>query len=215
MDILRDCALNFQKLFGVDYQITAVKEQKEISVVVYFSEEHFHHLIGLNKLRDIEGLQGNRTQVFTNILNGKLTYDDIRNSAFIETVNERIKYFTQLESLLQNEIVIKFDKRKAHSTINATMLLYQKQDDVYLHLFLTSKNGNSEILIPCSFFPRKDNMYIVHQEVYKVVEIKKVDHIDIKEQGRGTLEQRILSAKDKSVQTNQLEFAKGKHEIER
>lgn len=50
----------------------------------------------------------------------------------------------------------------------------------------------------------------MHQEVYKVVEIKKVDHIEIKEQSKETLEQRILSAKDKTVQT----FTKGKHEIE-
>ncbi len=45
MGILKECALSFQKLFGIDYQITAVKGQKEICVQIYFSEEHFHHLM--------------------------------------------------------------------------------------------------------------------------------------------------------------------------
>ncbi|MVB10142.1 phage-Barnase-EndoU-ColicinE5/D-RelE like nuclease4 [Caprobacter fermentans] len=180
MDLLQASAVAFQKLTGSDYVITARKREHTIRVSVFFETGHFFHLIGLSKLRDIPVLNNkNKGNVFQRILNGEITYDTISKSAFFEAIRDRIYYFSELETLLNNEIILKFNQNKAHSLIHATMLLYRKQDDVYLHLFLTPKDSQNDILIPCSFFPRNDNKYILHQEVYKVIQIERIQHPEI------------------------------------
>lgn len=101
MDILKECDLSFQKLFGTDYVISAQKADSIIHVTVVFTAKQFFHLIGLNKLIDIPVLNNpSKQNVFERILNGNVTYNTIKNSAFIESVNERMKYFFQIESLL-------------------------------------------------------------------------------------------------------------------
>lgn len=59
--------------------------------------------------------------------------------AFIESVYDRIQYFSKLHELLDNDIILKYDKRKAYSAISATMMVHKKYDEVYLHLFSTQE----------------------------------------------------------------------------
>lgn len=194
MDLLKESALAFQRLIGSDYIITAQKGEKRICLTIYFERSQYLHLIGLNKLSDIPIFKGNSRSVFQNILDGKITYETIRQSAFFESIRERILFFPEIESLLYNEIILRFDQRKAYSTICATMLLYRKQDDTYLHLFLIRDKAKADTLVPCSFFPRKDNKYIQRQQVYKILSVRKVEHPPV---GK-SLEDRIRRAKDSS-----------------
>lgn len=56
-------------------------------------------------------------------------------------------------------------------------------------------------MIPCYFFPRKDNKYIAHQEVYKIINIEKIEHgSKLKAQ---SLSDRISTAHDKAADMNQ------------
>lgn len=199
MDLLQASAIAFQELTGSDYVITARKKDHTIRVSVFFETGQFFHLIGLSKLRDLPVLNNrNKGNVFQRILNGEITYDTVRKSTFFESIRDRIYYFSELETLLNNEIILKFNQNKAHSLIHATMLLYRKQEDIYLHLFLTPKNSQNDILIPCSFFPRSDNKYILHQEVYKVILIERIHHPEIQR----SLSDRITQARSQvDVQT--------------
>jgi len=181
MDILKECALSFQRLFGNDYIFTAAKNTHTINFRVYFESGQFPHLLGLNKLRDTpEILSQRKSSIFESILADKITYDTIKGSSFIDEISGRIQYFSQISTLLNSDIVLKFDNRKAYSTIHAKALIYQKFEDTYLHLFLNSKGDKHDILIPCSFFPRNDRKYIEHQEVYKILSIQKVPHATLK-----------------------------------
>lgn len=202
LDKLIECALLYKQLIGTDYVISAQKSNNVIKVITYFSEANFFHLLGIQKLVDVPELKTlNKANVFEMIISGKITYDTISSSVFIESVDERIQYFSKLHELLDNDIILKYDKRKAYSDISATMMVYKKYDEVYLHLFFNSRDDKSQVMIPCSFFPRKDNKYIAHQEVYKIIGIEKIEHgSKLKEQ---SLSDRISNAHDRAADMNQ------------
>ncbi len=177
MDLLKESALTFQRLVGSDYFITAQRGQAVIHLTIYFEQGQFVHLVGLSKLIDLPNLSGRSKQsLFHSILNDEITYESIRKSAFFDLISERIHCFPQIESLLDSKVVLKFNRHKAHSGINASMLLYRRQGDTYLHLFLAPDRSKTDVFVPCSFFPRDDGKYIEHQEIYKIIDIQKIGH---------------------------------------
>ncbi|WP_172611249.1 PBECR4 domain-containing protein [Eubacterium limosum] len=179
MDRLKECAERFKQYLNIDYQITAVRKEKELCFKVFFQKSNFHHLAGLHKLTDLPHISRvrNKGGVFHDVLKSGLSYAEISKSCYIGEVDKRIKYFDKIESLFEKEIILKFDSRKAYSTIQATMLLYDKIDNTYLHLFLNVFEENSPDnikLIPCSFFSSDNRKYIDGQEVYKIKKLEKI-----------------------------------------
>ncbi len=177
MDILQECAVSFEKLFHKNYVITAGRKGKLVTITIIFQAEHFHHLIGLHKLIDLPQISKakNKTIIFHNVKSAKITYDEIKSSIYIEEVDQRMKYFTNIENLLNSKIIIKFDKRKAYTSINAKFLIYELYEGIYIHLFFEPKN--QELHIPCAFFPREDAKFVNQQEIFTVLKIEKVDWI--------------------------------------
>lgn len=184
MDILQECAIAFEKLFRTDYVITAGHRGKLLKITIVFQAEQFYHLVGLQKLIDLPqvGRAKNKSSLFRNIKIGKLTYDTIKSSIHIEEVNQRIKYFHRIENLLNCNIIIKFDKRKAHTSINAEVLIYERYEEGYIQLFFQSMKH--DILAPCSFFTTNGTKYIERQETYKVLNIEKIERFPIKQEGK-------------------------------
>ncbi|MBQ8803066.1 MAG: hypothetical protein IJZ53_05495 [Tyzzerella sp.] len=53
MDALKQSTVAFQELMKYEYEIVAGSKKTLIKMVLFFSKEHFMHLIGLHKLTDL------------------------------------------------------------------------------------------------------------------------------------------------------------------
>lgn len=68
MDLLTQCAVNYQTLLNYEYCFTLGRKRKLIELILRFSESDFHHLAGLHKLKDLHIARANRSTVFRQIL---------------------------------------------------------------------------------------------------------------------------------------------------
>ena len=74
MDLLQQCAQEFERLLEIEYHITAGRKGKTVAFTISFARSDFHHLAGLHKLRDNAKIgRGRRESVFLDILEGKLS----------------------------------------------------------------------------------------------------------------------------------------------
>ena len=175
IDPLLEAASLYRQFINCEYHILAGKNQKQWELVLIFGPEHFYHLIGLQKLRDISPVISNprsKKALFENILSGKVTYSDISSSKTLSYVGERLAYFNRMDELFLESIVLRFDPRKAYCTINADVLFFKNIDESYLHIFF--KHFKENKYAPCTFFLDKTLKYVAMQEKFKVLDIKKV-----------------------------------------
>ena len=188
MDILQESALSFQKLFEFDYHVKAGKKGKLFEVTLFFNSSNFHHLLGLHKLKDLPNISNhtNKSSLFKSIIDGSITHADIKTSLNYDEIDMRLNNFNRIENILKidNEVVIKFDQHKAHTTIDANFLIYEHFNNDYLHLFFGPFNQEfPNKLVPRSFIIRNDTQYIDMQERYTLLEVKQIPkeiHVDNK-----------------------------------
>ena len=106
VDKLKECALSFSKLFDIEYYVAAGKKGELVELTLFFNIEHFYHLVGLQKLKDIQATRGDKVKTFNNILSDKLTYQDLSKSEFFSEISDRLDYFTILEHMIDSEDVL-------------------------------------------------------------------------------------------------------------
>ncbi len=82
MDKLLTCAKAFEHLLHIEYRILLGRKGTLTALTIAFASVHFHHLMGLGKLKDLQVASQNRHRVFQDILSGKLSYDAIKISDF-------------------------------------------------------------------------------------------------------------------------------------
>lgn len=119
MDILRQCALEFDKISNYNYKFTAGKSGKTFQINLSCLQEDFTHIVGLDHLTDLRDFNTHKLSVksslFEKILIGEITYDDILSSRFLDmpfrgtynsntnkeyTLSERIQRLLSIENLL-------------------------------------------------------------------------------------------------------------------
>ncbi|MCC3711719.1 Barnase-EndoU-ColicinE5/D-RelE like nuclease [Staphylococcus hominis] len=194
MTILEDAANGYQSLINKKIINIYGKKGKEIHITILFKDEHFPHLIGLDKLKDIEStIYKNREKadVHKAIIENKLTDEDIEKSSLLHrsssdndnkfyTVNERMKFFPKVVELLfnRNHVFYSFIKLKSGSQINADYLLKytiekEKTDDpTYLFLFIKKDAYIDGVYIPISFFPSNNESYFRGMPIYTLLQSK-------------------------------------------
>ena len=134
MDKLKQCLDIFTSMMGKDYYL---KLEGGFVMKIFFAKKHFHHLIGLQKLKDMPPLIANKdtnstTTIYNNIKNGRITYAQISKSAFFSDISERIDNFSKMNNLIFEKVIINFDKNKVPSApnyiplIKAKYILYNK-----------------------------------------------------------------------------------------
>ena len=176
MDLLQRCALEFTQLLDVQYHIIAGRKRKTVEFIISFERSDFHHLAGLHKLRDNARLQrGRRGDILQNILDGKITLEQIQKSAFFREMEPRLSPLSGLEQFLDsNEIIFRYNsKANAFSVIQADYLLENtwKGDSVYLFL---SQRRDEETQVCRTFFPKAGKDYTVGQPRYTLLRKEKV-----------------------------------------
>lgn len=181
MDLLINAA-DFYNEF-MKYKFTLIfgdKKRKQYIITIAAKSEHFSHLVGLDKLKDINSSiykKHNKSQIIDGIQNGDITTQQIEKSShytherFEQSIKNRLEFFPLLQPIFENgwnkeEVTFIFIKKKAYSKIDADYLIRFKMSrdskDYYLNLFLKKDNFSAEF-IPISFFPRLNNDYEENQ----------------------------------------------------
>ena len=110
MSNILDAAKTFEKLQEIQYEFVLAKKNKSITLNISFEKYQFHHLAGLQYLRDIESLNKDREKVFNEILSNKISVSEIEASDNFSKVSARIHFLAELENIFDsNDTVFKYD----------------------------------------------------------------------------------------------------------
>lgn len=145
---------------------------------VMFYREQFCHLLGLQHIfyenkSACTGIKG-----YSKIKNGKLTVKELKNhnKEKYNSVKERLNNFSKLYQLMIKGELVKFyvDRTRPSTVISADFVIFQKETEHILHLFLRKENTDSNIFAPVSFVIKSVNdkapkQFIEFQEYKKIV----------------------------------------------
>ncbi|OAA85389.1 PBECR4 domain-containing protein [Clostridium coskatii] len=172
MDKLKKCAVIFKYLLNIQYKIKLGRKGKLTEFNINFKECDFHHLVGLQKLKDISRLKAKREKVFNDILEDRISYEMISSSPFFEKdegkniigIKERIDYFLHITELLDsNNIYFKYSQnRNASSNIQCEYILENKYLERIVYILL-DKRTDCDYRYCRSFFPKDKKDYIIRQ----------------------------------------------------
>lgn len=175
MDLLQECAKSFESLLPFQYHIVAGRKGKILDFTISFDQADFHHLAGLHKLTDnVRFLTGKRTAIMQQILSGRLTLAQARQSAFFSQMEPRLKQLSHLEQFLDsNEIIFRYNS-KAHtfSVIQADYLLQNDFEGQPVYLFLAQRTRESTQVCR-TFFPKAEKDYAQGQPRYTLLKKEK------------------------------------------
>lgn len=179
MDILLEAAENFKKLFDIKYDILLGKKGKEVNIIVTFRNIDFHHLAGLQYIKDMPELNRSRDKVFNDICTDSNLRKKIYNSAFFPKIEDRIKALIRLEALLDNEkLVFNYDyKKNKTSKIKADLLIQASDENQVITFIFCEKNQkcNTPAEVYCKSIFHKGNIdYTKYQSRYTVLKMKKI-----------------------------------------
>lgn len=175
MDLLIKCASAYQKLIGCEYLFTLGRKGKITEIALRFSDTDFHHLAGLHKLKDISIARANRSTVFTQILNGQITFQTIAKSQFLPEIKSRLNSLPHLESLLDgNQIIFRYNQKiYPFSAIESEFLLKMGDGTILGITFLFLDQSKQGIYFCKSFFPMEKTDYTRGQMQYTLLKKEK------------------------------------------
>ena len=180
MDTLYKNAIIFHNLTNKKYDIYAGSKNQAINIKVVFEPKHFHHIIGLHKLTDLDIFNASlsKEKMFFKIKDKLITDTDIEKSCFYPDIADRLKYVSLLENIFDtNDFVIRFNKNMAKSSINADYVITYEIESAKLHIFLKKYEDSNECYIRSFFACDKTNDTYTHgQKKYKI--IKNIKYID-------------------------------------
>lgn len=176
-DLLKKCALIFNKLTGYQYRFILGRKGKLVEIVLSFSDTDFHHLVGLHKLKDLAIARDNRSAVLCKILSGQITYNTIEKSAFSDESRLRLEAFQHIENLLDGEqIIFRYNQKAApYSNINGDYLLKMGDGATLAISFLFIDKNDNGVYFCRSFFPMEQNDYSKNQAQYTLLKKEKIN----------------------------------------
>ena len=175
MNLLMKCATSYQKLMDYEYRFTLGRKGKLTKITLQFPITNFHHLAGLHKLKDTNIARANRSTVFYQILDGRITYDTITKSRFLPEIQSRLDSLPYLESLLdENQIIFRYNNKiYPHSAIESEFLLKMGNGTILGITFLFLDKSKQGIYFCRSFFPMEKTDYTKGQMQYTLLKKEK------------------------------------------
>ena len=171
------CASNFKKIMDYEYYFSIGRKGKLKEITLGFSNTDFHHLAGLHKLKDTHIAHANRSTIFQQILDGRITYDTLTKSQFLPEIQSRLEALPNLESLLdENQLVFRYNPQiYPHSSIQSEFLLKMGTGTVLgiAFLFLDCIEPEQNIYFCRSFFPFEQTDYAKGQMQYTLLKKEK------------------------------------------
>ncbi len=175
MDILQQCAKEFEHLIPYQYHIVIGRKGKLLEFTISFEPPDFHHLAGLHKLRDNVRFQtGKRADIMKEILTCRLTLSHAQQSIYFPQMEPRLLPLSMLESYLDsNQIIFRYNsKANNFSSIQADYLLQNNQKDIPIYLFLTKRSGQNTHVCR-TLFPQDKKDYTQGQPRYTLLKKEK------------------------------------------
>lgn len=175
MDILQQCAKEFEHLIPYQYHIVIGRKGKLLKFTISFEPPDFHHLAGLHKLRDnVRFRTGKRRDIMKEILNGHLTLAQAQQSAYFHEMEPRLLPLSMLENLLDsNEIIFRYNsKANIFSSIQADYLLQNNFKEIPIYLFLTQRSEKNTHVCR-TLFPKTGKDYAKGQPRYTLLKKEK------------------------------------------
>lgn len=169
------CIETFKKIQKNNYIINAKYEDGTSEIIEFsFKPKHFHHLIGLQHLTDIQQVKETETNpayaIYRNIVNGYIRYSALKRSAYFFKVKDRIEYFNQIESvILSKKLIINFDPQivDGPTKLHSKYLFYKPIDcnNSYLHLGI-----NTDVIeyYPETYLYEPSKRYISGQDLIEI-----------------------------------------------
>ena len=179
MSMLMEAAKEYAKLFDKDYIYTL---ETGTVLQVYFIPGFFHHLIGLQKLKDIDVVikrpHNSPAYIFRNILNGKISLETIQKSKFFNEIENRLRHFSQIKHMVEFEkVIVDFEPSRIRSKMGKADYVFFKRsnDNMYLNLFLTGDAKDKNKHIPLTFLAELTDYYTYGQKVIKIVSMNTIE----------------------------------------
>ncbi len=175
MDKLKQCAIAFERLLPVQYNLIIGRKGQSVSIRICFAPLDFHHLMGLGKCKDLRIARQNRNTVFSDVLSDAITYETIAKSNYILEIENRFIPLAQIEQLLDsNELIFRYhQKQNQFSLISAAYLLSTPLDDTEIYIFIDQREDGNYFCK--SFFPKGARDYTVGQTKYTLLYKEKVN----------------------------------------
>lgn len=174
MDLLLECINKYKNYVGCNYTFFL---DCGINFTVAFKKNHFYHLIGLHKLTDIAQLQktqyNSANSIYRNISNGHIAFEDIIKSTHYNEIEDRLKFFTDIDSIIQSKVIIDFDYTKVHQTnLLSNYILFKDYGEMKAHCGFAYDRSGKDLYYPETFFVQDNDYYIKNQDIYSVVDVK-------------------------------------------
>ena len=178
MKTILDCVQAYNHLLNTEYKIIIGRKGKAVELNVFFLKEHCYHLMGLQYLKDLPQLNDKRDIVIDKILSGKITQEQVEQSAFYSDVSDRIDYFPLLETLFDsNDTIFKYNEKAANfSVIEADYLMKNVVADRKLFIFLSNETDNRYYCR--SFFPYGGRDYSQNQPQWTLLYKEKINRLE-------------------------------------
>ena len=178
MDLLLQCARNYEKLLDISYHFTIARKGLVREFFLSFQKSDFHHIVGLHKLTDTrQVLRGTRENIFDKILENEIPQNLIEESEFYFNMSQRLNYLCHLEEILDSEqLIFKYNENvRVFSQIKSEFLLEGTFAERIVYLFLGSRNGYDDIQQMCrTFFPKTNIDYSIGQPRYTLLKKEKI-----------------------------------------
>lgn len=128
MDKLFEAAKFYREnLEGRKFHLTAAKKEKIIEFDIIFGVENFKHLLGLNKLIDLQIGKISSEAGYLQILDGKTDLSDIEKSEFFYLVQPRLDNFKEIKSTLNGKELMVKSLHGEFNCIRADFMLTKKK----------------------------------------------------------------------------------------
>ena len=167
----------YSNLLDIEYQLILGRKNKTAALSIFFDENQFFHLAGLQYLTDrVTLLFGDRAQLFKRILSGKITSQQIESSSFYPEIKDRIDFLAYLEFIMDsNKTIFKYNpKLELFSAIQADFLMKNEIKMRNIFTFLSFDKITGKYFCR-SFFPQTDKDYSERQTTWTLLYKKKIN----------------------------------------
>ncbi len=160
MDKLFEAAKFYQdNLVGKRFHLVAGKNKNLIEFDIDFNIANFKHLLGLNKLSDLQISKNSSETSYLQILNNQITLADIEKSEFYDKMEPRLDHFKEIKTTLYSKELMVKSLHGEFNLIRADFMLTKTDKEYgYAHLFF--KENSEAISLPVTFIINQDDYYL-------------------------------------------------------
>lgn len=171
LDKLNDAMNAFTRLMENSFHIVSGKSGSMIDLTLTFEEVDFHHLIGLQYIKDIEEVSGSGTGILSLLRSNPDLCEKVVNSSFWSKIEDRVDSLIQMEKTLSSfQDFYKYNKKAKHSIIDAQFIIKRADKSNNCNYYICVDKRDSDYFAK-SQFTRSNSQsdYCKEHTLYKLL----------------------------------------------